>query len=122
MVLRLRVPSPQNWEHAKCLGIIATSEYDPFFEDMPEAIDYCNGDSDGSPCPIRDECLLFALTNNLKEGVWGGTSELCRRAMRRRWPLVGREPRDEWEWMTEAEAIDGLAESELIEEEDDDDD
>ena len=120
MVLRLRTCAPGNWEHAKCLGVCATSEYDPFFEDQPEALDYCNGDSDGKPCQIRNDCLLFALTNNLKEGVWGGCSELTRRAMRRRWPLQGREPRPEWRWMTQQDAVNGL--TDLDDDDDDEDD
>jgi hypothetical protein len=126
MVLRLRTPAPGNWAYAKCLGVCATDSYDPFFEDMDEALDYCNGLSDGRPCPIREECLLFALTNNLKEGIWGGCSELTRRALRRRWPLQGREPRPEWHWMTEEHALEGvslvdlLAENAETDEEDED--
>jgi hypothetical protein len=122
MVLRLRMPAPGNWEHAKCLGMCARSDYDPFFEDMDEAIDFCNGAPDDRVCPIREECLLFALTNNLKEGVWGGTSEITRRALRKRWPLKGREPRPEWTWMTEAEALAGLSPHELLADEDDEED
>lgn len=105
MVLRLRTQAPGNWQKAKCLGQCATSDYDPFFEDQPEAMSFCNGEWDGIVCPVREECLLFALTNNLKEGVWGGTSELTRRIIRKRWPLKGRVPRDEWHWMTEEDAL-----------------
>jgi hypothetical protein len=108
MVLKLRVNAPRNWEHAKCLGTVATSDYDPFFEDMGEALDYCNGTWDGRVCPIRHECLIFALTNNQREGVWGGTDEITRRAIRSRWPLSTREPREEWEWMTKEDAMSEL--------------
>lgn len=122
MVLHLRVPAPGNWEHAKCRGVCADSAYDPFFEDTDEALDFCNGESDGRVCPIREECLLFALTNNEKCGIWGGTSEICRRAIRKRWPLHGREPRPEWTWMTEADAIKGLTWQDLLTDDEDDDD
>jgi hypothetical protein len=122
VVLRLRVPAPGNWQHAKCLGSVADLVYDPFFEDMDEALDFCNGESDGRVCPIREECLVFALTNNLKEGVWGGTSEICRRALRKRWPLRGREPRPEWHWVTEAEAIQGLTLQDLLTDDEEDED
>ena len=27
-----------------------------------------------STCPVQDECLDFALTNNIKHGIWGGFS------------------------------------------------
>lgn len=43
----------------------------------------CNGDPyRRPPCPVRDECLEFALARN-DPGVWGGTSENERRTMRR---------------------------------------
>lgn len=34
-------------------------------------------------CPVRDECLAFAMDNNELHGVWGGLSELDRRKMRK---------------------------------------
>lgn len=107
MVVHLRIDAP-DWRKAKCRGTVADNEYDPFFHDMPEALDFCNGAADGQVCPIRHECMLFALTNNERFGVWGGTSELTRRALRKRWPLRGKEPRPEWHWMTEDDALDGL--------------
>lgn len=120
MVLHLRIGAPDDWADPKCEGMLANTDYDPFFEDMEEALDFCNGVWDGRVCPIREQCLLFALTNNEKFGVWGGTSELTRRAIRKRWPLKGREPRPEWHWMTEREAVEGLTPAELEEEDDDD--
>lgn len=119
MVVRLRVSAP-DWHKGKCYGIIASSDYDPFFDDQPEAVVYCNGDYDGQVCPIREECLLYALTNNEREGVWGGMSELGRRALRKRWPLENRKrPRPEWRWMPEAEAIHGVRPADLVERDDD---
>lgn len=34
-------------------------------------------------CPVRAECLEYALTNGERFGVWGGRSERDRRKMRR---------------------------------------
>jgi len=34
-------------------------------------------------CPVREECLAYALERDALVGVWGGTTELERRAMRR---------------------------------------
>lgn len=34
-------------------------------------------------CPVRVECLDFALDTGIKFGVWGGTSERDRRRIRR---------------------------------------
>jgi WhiB family redox-sensing transcriptional regulator len=39
-------------------------------------------------CAVRVECLEFALETNQDAGIWGGTSEEERRAIRRR--LAGR--------------------------------
>ena len=35
-------------------------------------------------CPVRDECLEFALANDERFGIWGGLSERERRRLRRR--------------------------------------
>lgn len=42
-------------------------------------------------CPVRQRCLEWALDTDLVEGIWGGTTEQERRAMRRR---AMRPPRD----------------------------
>lgn len=122
MVLRLRVPAPNDWRGAKCHFVEISGTYDPFFPpddddeddvvdetltttDMEEARDFCNGVNDGEPCHIRHECLIFALTNNEKSGVWGGTMPPTRKLIRRRYPLRrGKIPRPEWRWMEHAEA------------------
>lgn len=122
MVLRLRIPPPGAWKDAKCRVVGVTRNYDPFYDDMDEAMVFCNGEADGVVCPIREECLLFALTNNLSTGVWGGSSELTRRALRRRWPLLGKVPRSEWHWMTEADALHGMRLADLLAEDDDEED
>ena len=36
-------------------------------------------------CPVRVECLTFALRTNQEAGIWGGTSEDERRKLRKRW-------------------------------------
>ena len=38
-----------------------------------------------SDCPVRRECLDFAITTNQEFGVWGGTTEDERRILRRQW-------------------------------------
>ena len=64
-------------EQAACAGV------DPalFFPDrgasLADARQVCAG------CPVRVECLEYALEAGEKFGVWGGTSEKERRAMRR---------------------------------------
>lgn len=135
MVLRLRVPAPNNWDGAKCAGQVQRlpgdkEVYDPFFPDEdkdPEqaerdAVDFCNGTIDGIQCPLRDGCLIFALTNNERFGVWGGMTELARKALRRKWPWKGgKEPRPEWRWMTTQEALSLVDPRELDADDDDGD-
>jgi WhiB family redox-sensing transcriptional regulator len=36
-------------------------------------------------CPVKAQCLEFAITTNQEYGVWGGTSEEERRVLRRQW-------------------------------------
>ncbi|MCX5278179.1 MULTISPECIES: WhiB family transcriptional regulator [Streptomyces] len=35
-------------------------------------------------CPVKEQCLQWALDTNQNDGVWGGLSEGERRAMKRR--------------------------------------
>jgi WhiB family redox-sensing transcriptional regulator len=35
-------------------------------------------------CPVRAQCLEYALTNRIARGVWGGASEGDRRRIMRR--------------------------------------
>lgn len=102
MVAVPRQPSP--WDGTeKCSGTVSGAWgsdgwSDPFFEGPEEAaIDLCRGTSDGEVCPKLHDCLIFALLNNSKIGVWGGTGEGDRRAIRKQWPLRrGKVPRPEW--------------------------
>lgn len=106
MVLRLRTQAP-DWTRARCLGQADSPEYDPWFDNSEYGyenqqdlgLDICNGSANGPACPLRAECLLFALVNNERFGVWGGTSEIDRRALRKMWPWPGgNEPHPEWTW------------------------
>ncbi len=36
-------------------------------------------------CEVRAECLEFALATNQEAGIWGGTTEEERRALRKEW-------------------------------------
>jgi WhiB family transcriptional regulator, redox-sensing transcriptional regulator len=52
-----------------------TSAYN---SDNIEAVRLCR------TCPVVDQCLTFALTNNLEHGIFGGVSADERKAMRRK--------------------------------------
>ena len=44
-------------------------------------------------CPVRDQCLEFAMVTNQRDGIWGATSEEDRRRMRSAW-LAARRARE----------------------------
>lgn len=69
---------PGDWhEHANCKDL----EVDVFFsldeEDQREALARCNG------CPVRAQCLEYAVDNREQYGIWGGTREQERRRLMR---------------------------------------
>ncbi len=41
-------------------------------------------------CPVRQECLDYALVSNQRFGIWGGLTEEERRPVRRRWLMQTR--------------------------------
>lgn len=123
MVLKLRQASPHNyWEGAKCHKVNVLED-DPFFseeeDEQQDAVDFCNGAFD-AVCPLRDECLLFALTNNEKFGVWGGSLPITRKAIRKKYPSRGGKPNQGWRWMSEEDALEGLDRRKLQKELDED--
>lgn len=69
---------------ANCLGV----DPDLFFPERGastrEAKEVCKG------CPVREDCLEYALMNGEKFGIWGGLSERERRRIRRQRALARR--------------------------------
>ena len=65
-------------DDAACRGL----DTDVFFpvtdEEAEEAKAICE------TCPVREECLEFALATRQEDGVWGGLTETERRRLRRR--------------------------------------
>ncbi len=68
-----------NWDiEAGCQSV----DPEVFFPDRPSdralaAKAICRG------CPVRTQCLEFALSARLDHGVWGGLTEVERRSLRR---------------------------------------
>lgn len=71
--------TPEQWmAQAKCRGA-DPSEYFPSDGVGVERIQrVCTG------CPVRAECLEYALRHRIEHGVWGGASERERRRILRR--------------------------------------
>ena len=82
---RTAVDKPDWWRAlAACRGV-ATDLFFPAGDVAPEPVaqaerakSICQG------CVVREECLQFALATHQEFGVWGGTTESERRALRRR--------------------------------------
>lgn len=74
-------PPPEVLAH----GLCAQADPEAWFPDKGgstrAAKAICNGDTTRPPCPVRDECLAWALANNERFGIWGGMSERERRRL-----------------------------------------
>ncbi|CAM5306111.1 Transcriptional regulator WhiB OS=Streptomyces tendae OX=1932 GN=whiB PE=3 SV=1 [Streptomyces tendae] len=73
-----------NWrEHAAC----RTEDPDLFFPigtTGPAALQTEQAKAVCRTCPVQGQCLRWALDTGQTIGVWGGTDELERRALKRR--------------------------------------
>jgi WhiB family redox-sensing transcriptional regulator len=69
---------PAPWtRHAACIGADPTVFFPGRGGHADQARTYCNR------CPVRADCLDYALRWNIQHGIWGGASERERRHMRR---------------------------------------
>jgi WhiB family redox-sensing transcriptional regulator len=69
--------------NAKCRGVDPASFFPSDGSGVEAAQHVC------ATCPVRVECLEYALENRIEHGVWGGASEReRRRIMRRRGQLT----------------------------------
>lgn len=67
------------WERdAACRGMDQSLFFPGPDDDPSEALAVCAG------CPVRDECLEWALFARERFGIWGGTTEQERRRLIRR--------------------------------------
>jgi len=71
--------SLENWRHLSACRDMDTSTFFPATDDdaqQPKAV--C------AACPVREECLEYAIATRQDDGVWGGLDETERRRLRRR--------------------------------------
>jgi WhiB family transcriptional regulator, redox-sensing transcriptional regulator len=65
-------------DQAACLEVVA-ADYDPFFsaaKDLQaEALAIC------ATCPVRDDCLTFAVRTGQQYGTWGGQPQQVIRSL-----------------------------------------
>jgi WhiB family transcriptional regulator, redox-sensing transcriptional regulator len=64
---------PTSWRDRAACRDVVTAEHDPFFADTADlqlqAIIICRA------CPVRDDCLTFAVRTGQQYGIWGGQPE-----------------------------------------------
>ena len=73
----VRYPRPSWWELAECAG------HDPDVFFPSQGADTRAAKAVCRLCLVREDCLEFALANRERFGIWGGTSELQRKRLRR---------------------------------------
>lgn len=83
---------PMPWvQHAACRGMDPNLFQPDVGQPATEAKEVCNGRKATKrtpglpPCPVRAECLNMAVAMN-ERGIWGGTTERERRAIRTKEP------------------------------------
>lgn len=74
---------PEWQQHARCVGYGVDYWFPTRGESTTIAKAVCAG------CMVRAECLEFALTEEIRHGIWGGTSERERGRMRKAQPERG---------------------------------
>lgn len=75
--IRTWLDRPEWMEHAACRGVDPDLFFPARGEDQDAVKAIC------AACPVRFDCLDYAMVNSEKFGVWGGLSEKQRRALRR---------------------------------------
>lgn len=70
----------------------ASASPDDWFPDAgrPSARAVRNVESTCAACPVRSECLAYAVDNGIRHGIWGGLSEEERRGIPRGAPAPDR--------------------------------
>lgn len=100
MIDQLAVTHPASfWAHSACRELPADWFHPQRGESTSEARGVC------SACAVRPDCLAWALTNNERFGIWGGTSERERRRIRRQLSAGDPVPELDPDWIPTGAAI-----------------
>ncbi len=77
-------PTVSDWRNRAVCRDVDPELFFPVGETGPSAVQIKAAQKVCQSCPVRTQCLNFALDSPEKDGVWGGISAEERRRMRRR--------------------------------------
>lgn len=87
-IVELELPMGEWQNDAQCRDIVP-EELERFFgsdiEQRAVTQEYC------ADCPVKDECLEYAIANSERMGVWGGTTVKQRNKLIQRYRRLQRE-------------------------------
>ena len=81
----------ESWrEDAQCNGVDTELFFPPRDKDLYRSIAakaklHCFGSNGRPECPVRVDCLLYAVETDEVHGIWGGMSHRERNALLRKW-------------------------------------
>ncbi|EMF27403.1 WhiB family transcriptional regulator [Streptomyces pseudogriseolus] len=73
-----------NWRHGAACRTEDPELFFPIGTSGPSLLQTEQAKAVCRRCPVREQCLEWALETGQSIGVWGGTSETERRALKRR--------------------------------------
>jgi WhiB family redox-sensing transcriptional regulator len=73
-----------NWRESAACRTVDPDLFFPIGTTGPAILQINEAKAVCQSCPVRDECLEWALETGQSIGVWGGTSEAERRSLLRR--------------------------------------
>ena len=81
--------------YAKCADSDTETYYPPRSRERYKPIadqskGVCKGHDTGTECPVRTQCLTYAIAKDELHGIWGGLSHRERNALVKKWALAGR--------------------------------
>ncbi|MEV7344742.1 WhiB family transcriptional regulator [Streptomyces sp. NPDC093544] len=80
-----------NWRESAACRTVDPDLFFPIGNTGPAILQINEAKAVCEGCPVRDECLKWALETGQSIGVWGGTSEAERRSL---WRRAARRSRD----------------------------
>ena len=81
----IRVKSARSWQEAASCRQHEPDLFFPIGSTGPAVDQISVAKAICTACPVREECLTYALESNQEAGIWGGYAEDERRRLRKRW-------------------------------------